>query len=129
MKISEIETRYKNITKGTFKDLRTFNFKGVYIICDNQEIVYVGSAYTRFISTRLKQYLSKTNTGNTLGKNIAKELANVKKYTKSAEEQLENAIEKIKNFNIYAIKSDDLEYELIEKTSPRYNSRGKNTKN
>lgn len=125
MKISELETRYKKITKGTFKDLRNFNFKGVYLICENQEIVYIGSAYSRFISTRLKQYLSETNTGNTLGRNIAKDLANVKTYTVKAKAKIKQAIEKINNFNIYAIKIDDLEYKLIEEISPKYNNRGK----
>lgn len=125
MKISELEKRYKNITKGTFNDLRTFNFKGVYIICENQEIVYIGSAYSRLISTRLKQYLSETNTGNTLGQNIAKDLANVKKYTVKAKAKIKQAIEKINNFNIYAIKIDDLEYKLIEEILPKYNNRGK----
>ena len=125
MKISELEARYKKMTKGTFNDLQTFNFKGVYIICDNQEIVYIGSAYSRYVSTRLKQYISETDTGNTLGRNIAKELAGVKIYTPKAEKQIVQAIEKIKKFNIYAIKSNDLEYKLIEEISPKYNNRGK----
>ena len=125
MKISELEARYKKMTKGTFNDLQTFNFKGVYIICDNQEIVYIGSAYSRYVSTRLKQYISETDTGNTLGRNNAKELAGVKIYTPKAEKQIVQAIEKIKKFNIYAIKSNDLEYKLIEEISPKYNNRGK----
>ena len=128
MKISEIENQY-TLIEGNFCCLEKFNFKGVYILCDsNDEVVYIGSAYSRYVSTRLKQYISETDTGNTLGRNIAKEVAGVKIYTNKAEEQIKQAIEKIKNFNIYAIKSDDLEYKLIKEISPKYNSRGKTLK-
>lgn len=125
MKISEISNQ-NTLIIGNFNCLNNFNFKGVYILCDHtDEIVYIGSAYSRLISTRLKQYLSETDTGNTLGRNIAKELASVKTYTVKAKEKIKQAIEKINNFNIYAIKIDDLEYKLIEEISPKYNNRGK----
>lgn len=113
-------------TSGDFNNLDVFDFEGVYIIVrDDNEIVYIGSAYGRKIKTRLNQYLKATNTGNTLGRAIAKELSKSKSFDKKAEKRMEEAVEIIKTFKILAIEHHDLEYNLIKNTKPIYNTRGK----
>lgn len=73
MNITELLLNLHECTAGDFDHLEKFRFEGVYIICDsNNEIVYIGSAYARTIEIRLKQYISATDSGNTLGKTIAK---------------------------------------------------------
>lgn len=125
MKISEINNQY-TLIKGNFKSLGKFNFKGVYIICDEaDEIVYIGSAYARDISIRLNQYIKVDDTGNSLGRTIAKTLANASTYDDIAKTKILDSVEQIKSFTIYAIKHEDLEYQLIKKTSPKYNNCGK----
>lgn len=54
MKIEELFLEINNAVCGNFNTLSKFDFKGVYIICDNGEVVYVGSAYARTIEQRLK---------------------------------------------------------------------------
>ena len=113
MKIEELFLEINNAVCSNFNTLSKFDFKGVYIICDNGEVVYVGSAYARTIEQRLKQYISKSDTGNTLGKTVAKKLSGSQKYDKQAKSKMSDAIKKIKTFTIYAIQHDDLEYRLI----------------
>ncbi len=72
MKIEDLFLNINNPVYGDFSDLSKFDFNGVYIIYDKDEVVYVGSAYARKIKKRLKQYISPTDTGNTLGKTVAK---------------------------------------------------------
>ena len=115
-----------NAVCGNFNTLSKFDFKGVYIICDNSDVVYVGSAYARTIEQRLKQYISKSDTGNTLGKAVAKELSGSKTYNQEAQAKMDKAIERIKTFKIYALHYEDLEYKLIHLAEPTYNNCGKN---
>ena len=101
--------------KGDFNDLSKFDFPGVYIIYDgNDEIVYIGSAYTRNISERLKQYISKSKSGNTLANDICKLDFKVEKTDAISNEQREKALKKIRKFKILAIRHNDLEYNLIQ---------------
>ena len=128
MEIKEILNQFIDAKQGDFNDLSPFDFVGVYIIYkkDTNEIVYVGSAYARFIQTRLAQYLSETDTGNTLGKAVAKKLAKCEKYDDVAKKEISKAVSIIKsNFSIIAIPHCDLEYKLIKDISPIYNNKGK----
>lgn len=125
MDINELLLKICNGVHGGFGDLNCFDFKGVYILCDNNKIVYVGSSYARTIKQRLKQYTSKKDTGNTLAKRVAKELSYSKKINGKSKENILEAIEKIKKFSIYAIKYQDLEYQLIDLAKPIYNIHGK----
>ena len=127
MKIIDLWKALYDVVEGTFSDLSVFGFNGVYILCDgNGDIVYVGSAYARTIKIRLQQYLCKRDSGNTLGKTIAKNLAGTKKYDTNAQNKMDEAIEIIKKLKIYAIKHEDLEYHIIKKAKPQYNNIGKN---
>lgn len=126
MKVQEILSKYDNIVSGDFKKLKIFDFSGVYIISDKKDrVVYIGSAYARTIKVRLQQYLRTHDSGNTLGKTIAKKLSDSKKYDDEAKEKIEEAIEKIKSYKIYAIPHKDLEYKLIQGFKPKYNNCGK----
>ncbi|MGN0546342.1 MAG: GIY-YIG nuclease family protein [Acutalibacteraceae bacterium] len=116
----------KQIVMGNFSNLSEFCFYGVYIICDSEDdVVYIGSAYARKILKRLKQYLSPSDTGNTLAKNVTKSLLDSSKYHKSANEQIYKAIDLIKSFKIIAIPHENLEYKLIQQAKPTYNNIGK----
>lgn len=122
MKISELTE--KITAKGNFSDLNIFDFQGVYILYDsNDEIVYIGSSYGRTIRKRLMQYLRVKDTGNSLGKSIQEDLQISKGNNSNVE--LEDAIEVIKKYNILAIEHHDLEYHLISKAEPKYNTIGK----
>lgn len=124
MNIRDLLLKESNCVCGNFKELNKFNFKGVYVICDGDEVVYIGSAYARTIDKRLKQYICTLDSGNTLGRSVARYLFKLKKYDKSAKTKLEKAIVKIKTFSIYAFKYSDLEYKLIEMAKPIYNKYG-----
>ncbi len=128
MKIEEVLNKALITEIGDFESLRnqkdSFGFSGVYILCDNDEVVYVGSAYARNIRCRLLQYLNENDSGNTLGKTIAKCLSNSQTYDKAAESKLPDAIQKIKSLKIYAIKHEDLEYFLIKCANPKFNKNG-----
>lgn len=125
MKMQDLLLKMSNAVQGDFNDLSKFDFKGVYVICDKDEVVYVGSAYARTIAERLKQYNSKSDAGNTLGKSVAKCLSGSCKYDDSAKTKIGEAIDKIRGFSIYAFEHKDLEYQLIELAKPIYNNYGK----
>ena len=129
MEIKELMENYK-IVDGAFDDLSVFDFKGVYIIYDKSNVVlYVGSCYTRNISERLGQYLELNDTGNTLMHAICKVDYNVQKVNDITGKQKQDAIDKIKEFKIKAIKYKDLEYQLINEAKPKYNKVGKKSAN
>ena len=88
MNITDLLSNCHNIVDGTFDDLNKFDFCGVYILSDeNDAVVYVGSAYERTVQKRLHQYLRPNNSGNTLGKTIAKQLARSPKYDENAKKR------------------------------------------
>ncbi len=126
MKIEDSFLNKMNPVYGDFSDLSKFDFNGVYIICKKDEVVYVGSAYARTIKKRLKQYISPKDTGNTLGKTVAKELSGSKTYNQEAQAKMNEAIKRIKTFKICALHHEDLEYKLIHLAKPTYNNCGKN---
>ena len=105
------------IVEGKMEDeakINEANFTGVYALFSNDELVYIGSAYSKNhkIKDRLKQYLSEKDIGNTLA-------------TKIKEKGIENPIEEIKKIDFIAIQYDDLENTLIGKFKPIYNENGK----
>ena len=117
-----------NPVEGDFKNLDCFDFEGVYIIFDDtNDIVYIGSCYTRKISQRLKQYIKPNDTGNTLMHAICSKDFHVEKVKSITTDQKEAAVKKIKNFKIKAIRHEDLEYRLIKKAEPKYNTAGIDT--
>ena len=126
MNITNLLCKCHNTIEGTFNDLDKFNFCGVYILSDeNDTVVYIGSAYARTIKKRLQQYLRPNDSGNTLGKTIAKQLAGTRKYGEEAKEKVNSAIEIIRSLKIHAIEHKDLEYHLVSTAKPQYNNSGK----
>ncbi len=110
----------KEIVSGFFDcfNKNDFNFRGIYVISDSyNDGVYLGSAYakTRTVGKRLAQYLSETDTGNTL----ADALLRNKKATSKSE-----AILVIKTYKIIAFEHKDLEYDLINATTDLMNDSG-----
>lgn len=125
MGIDELLKKHQ-IVEGTFDTLDCFDFSGVYIIYDgdSNEVVYVGSSYTRNISERLRQYINSKDTGNTLMYAICKEDYRVPKVKDITECQKKKAVNTIKKFKIKAIPYQDLEYQLIDQAKPKYNTAG-----
>ena len=125
VKIDALMSAYQ-IVEGDFDDLSKFDFEGVYIIYrdDTQDVVYIGSAYTRTVEKRLKQYISVSDTGNTLMHAICKIDYKVSKVKEITNEQKLLAVQKIKTFKIKAIPHRDLEYQLIRDAFPVYNTVG-----
>lgn len=125
VKIDALMSAYQ-IVEGDFDDLSKFNFEGVYIIYNaaTQDVLCIGSAYTRTIEKRLKQYISVSDTGNTLMHAICKIDHKVNKVKEITNEQKLLAIQKIKTFKVKAIPHRDLEYQLIHDASPFYNTVG-----
>lgn len=83
-----------------------FKYQGVYILVDssNDEVIYVGSAYARFVRKRLLQYQEKKNTGNS---SLYLDLIeNSVTISESAESY-------IKSLTVYSFKDESLEYKLI----------------
>lgn len=103
-------------------DIAKCDFTGVYAIFNENNLIYVGSGYTKdshFVSDRLKQYLTKSKTGNTLMKKI------LESKMKTSED---DAIEMIKTFDFIAFEHIDLENYLISKTNCEWNDHGKKDK-
>ena len=122
MKLEDLNINRKE--NADFNNLKNLNFCGVYVIYDpnnNNEIVYVGSAYVQDIETRLKQYTRKGD-NNTLARAILRIDDNIEKITDDS--QYDKAIEKLKTFKILAIEHQDLEYRIIKETNPIYNKNG-----
>lgn len=118
------------IVESDFVNLSNLDFTGVYIIYDpknENEVVYVGSAYARTIKERLSQYIKVNDTGNTLMYAICKKEYKVSKVKDITLDQREKAVMEIKTFKIKAIHYSDLEYQLIKDATPKYNSAGIDT--
>lgn len=124
-----ISSLYGNIlpVSGNFGDLSVFDFSGVYILYDeNQEdeIVYIGSSYSRKIKKRLAQYTQPNDSGNSLLKRILKVDYNYDIKTAS-DEKINRAIDYIQSLSIIAIPHNDFETALIQKYNPKYNDKSK----
>ena len=86
---------------------KNFNYQGIYILCNDQdEVMYIGSAYVQTVHERLLQYTSSKDTGNSLIEDIK---------AMGFASDIQTAMEYIKNLRIYAFKNDSLEYKLIRK--------------
>lgn len=96
-----------NLTNDNLNRQENFGFPGIYILCDGDEVVYVGSAYARNIHDRLLQYTHdpKTDSGNTL----VKDIMDIKEMSEH------EAIEYIKTLKVYAFENISLEYKMIAK--------------
>lgn len=130
MKINEL-MEYHKIVDGDFNNLEKFDFCGVYILykqdendATNEDVVYVGSAYSRKVKDRLAQYKEKNDTGNTLLHAICKKEFNVQKVKEITDDNKDKAINIILKLKIKAIIHEDLEYQLIRRANPIYNKAG-----
>lgn len=126
MNINDLMQNFQ-VVVGDFQKLNIFNFHGVYIIYDpnnGDEVVYVGSAYVRTIESRLNQYTKAYDTGNTLMHAICKKDFNVAKVKDITKNQKDEAVKEILKLKIQAIQHNDLEYQMISKASPKYNTAG-----
>lgn len=124
--IDDIMKNHK-IVDTDFNNLSKLDFSGVYIIYDpdnNDEVVYVGSAYSRTIKERLEQYKRKNDTGNTLLHEICKKDYGKAKVKDIGSDDRKKAIDMIMHFKIKAIQHNDLEYQLIKEANPKYNTVG-----
>jgi excinuclease UvrABC nuclease subunit len=124
-----ISSLYGNIlpVSGNFGDLSVFDFSGVYILYnENQEdeIVYIGSSYSRKIKKRLAQYTQPNDSGNSLLKRILKVDYNCD-IKSASQTKINQAIEYIKSLRIIAIPHSDLETSLIQNCDPKYNDKSK----
>jgi hypothetical protein len=108
----------------TFKELKEnkelLKFTGIYILTEGDEVVYIGSAYTRYLRERLLQYQQKFGSGN---KNLYKDLIDSGKTTKG------RAHNYIINLTIHAIQDESLEYILIQKCDSAVNLVGNDKAN
>ena len=108
----------------SFKELKEnkklLKFVGIYILTNGNEVVYIGSAYTRCLRERLLQYQQKFGSGN---KNLYKDLIDSRKTSKRC------ARNYIINLTIHAIQDESLEYILIQKCDSAVNLVGNNKAN
>lgn len=91
------------ITESCNKD--KFKYRGVYILVDNDDVVYIGSAYARNVRDRLLQYQQTQNSGNS---SLYSDLIEGNKCTKDV------AYKYIKSLTAYAFYDESLEYKLIK---------------
>ena len=83
-----------------------FNFQGVYILTKDDEVVYIGSAYARNVSERLKQYPRRKQSGN---QTLYNDLIDSGKCDKDEAESY------IKSLEVHAFEDESTEYKLIDK--------------
>ena len=104
----------------TFKELKEdtniLKFTGVYILTEGDEVVYIGSAYTRYLRKRLLQYQQSKNSGNAT---LYNDLIDAGKTTEK------DAYTYITNLTIHAICDESLEYLLIQNCPNAVNLVGK----
>jgi hypothetical protein len=122
-KISELDANKENLS-GT----------GVYLIMEaDNNIIYIGSAYSRSVYERIKQYTGKSRTGNTLANNLmhnelypegSNDLEEEKKTDKQLKEIFDKKVEHIRTLRFIFIPHTDLEYYLIKNTEGLINKRG-----
>ncbi|MDE7439698.1 MAG: GIY-YIG nuclease family protein [Clostridia bacterium] len=97
-------------------DIAKCSFPGVYVILQNDNVIYIGSAYAgkRSIADRLKQYLSNSKTGNTLANAFIRNRDIDADDDKKANKVRGDVIQEIRACSFMAFQYKDLEYELIK---------------
>lgn len=125
MTISELQSKLPNfadktLIAGDFTEIANsknskFKFSGIYLILDGDQIIYIGSSYVRTVKTRLKQYLGKKDTGNTLAQNLI--------LAKKCND-IDSAVELINKFKIQAFEIHEMEYYLIQNCTDLINQVG-----
>ena len=115
-----IEADWSTEVVCSFKELKEnkdlLKYVGIYILTDGDEVVYIGSAYTRYLRKRLLQYQQKLGSGN---QNLYDDLI------ESGKTDEENAYDYIISLTIHAIKDKSLEYVLIQNCDSAVNFVGK----
>ena len=107
---------------GNKDDLEAVKFRGIYVIIEDNNVLYIGSALpqTRTIKVRLQEHIN----GNSTHTSIVTYLS--KRYnTNDAELAKTKALDLIKTFDFLAFKYTSLEYKLIEETKGIINKKGK----
>ena len=94
------------------------DWNGVYAIFKDDELLYVGSEYadTHTVKDRLTQYVTKSDSGNTLWPKVV---------SKGWAKDEDGAIEIIKGFDFIAFEHINLENYLIKSTNCDWNIKGK----
>lgn len=112
--------------EGYISSINNVDFPGIYAIFDNNKLIYIGSAYAadRTIEIRLKQYLSRSKTGNTLIKAMRRNKYKNYKYEEDKKISDEE-IRIIKGFEYVAFQHKSIEYDLIEDVDDVLNKLGK----
>lgn len=102
---------------GNIEDRKKADFTGIYVIIENNIVIYIGSALpnSRTIKKRFSEHLG----GNPTHTCIIPYLIKTRGITK------EEAKELIKTFDFLAFKYSSLEYMLINETPGIINSSGK----
>ena len=98
------------------RDIDRCVFPGIYVILQNENVIYIGSAYAgnRSIADRLKQYLSNSKTGNTLANAFIRNKDIDADDDEKANKVREDVIQEICECSFMAFEYRDLEYELIK---------------
>lgn len=106
-----------NIIETNFDAIDELDFTGIYILCETDEVVYIGSSYSmaRKLKARLKNHITAKISKD--GKSHSSFLDHIIKQKGN----IDKAIEYIKSLSIYAIQYQDLEQKLIELAKPKYN--------
>ena len=126
MKYKDFLEKNKELLKGKQGDeclfsllkenTKLFLYPGIYVLADqDEEVVYIGSAYARNLRSRLLQYQQKRGSGNST---LFKDLIDGGKTTK------DNARNYILSLKIYSFKDESLEYILICNTDGVVNIAG-----
>ncbi len=102
---------------GNIKDRKKTNFTGIYVIIENNIVIYIGSALpnSRTIEKRFSEHLG----GHPSHTCIIPYLIKTRGLTKQEAKEL------IKTFEFLAFKYSSLEYMLINETPGIINSSGK----
>lgn len=127
MTLEELKQKaeFKNAVYADFSNFKNLNFCGVYVLYDTAQedkIVYVGSSYAKGVSERMSRHKSVSESNN-LARAIIKKDDDINGISDRSE-QLKAAVERIKTFKIMAAKLEDLEYQIIKSTNPKYNKNG-----
>lgn len=103
---------------GNKEDLNKLDFRGIYVILENDKVLYIGSALpvTRTIKERLKEHLDGHKSHSCIIPYLMKS-RNIK-YKDKAKKLLES-------FDFMAFKYISLEYQLISETEGIINKSGK----
>ena len=105
------------IVEKTWADLASVNYTGVYVLCQADDVVYIGSGYSqkRKMRKRLGDHVSRREGKSALLKKLAKVMG------------LDVADRYIRSLRLFVIEYQDLEEALIAIADPKHNANHKKT--